>query len=467
MAEKNLFGIKRFFQTSIIYFIGGVMSKIVSFLLLPLYTTYLSPAQFGQYDLAFTFINLIAPIVFFQIWDGAFRFSFDKDKDKDKYYVISNAIMVFAFGIILYIPAIFAVSDYYKFEYIWAIVIYGLIFGLQYLATFSARIFLDNKLFVVSGMVNAFVAAITNVILIIVFHFDILSIYIAAICGGICQILLITFRLSIPRYFSFSDLDKKLCWKMLQFSMPLCFATISYWLLAGFTKLGITNKLGMAANGLYAITTKFSTAILLLVNVFQFSWNELAYIISNDDSRVAKYELSADFFIKSILFGTVVVCVFIKWIFPYFVGVEYAQAYYLIPITIVGLSFNTISDFFGTFFMMEKKTHHILYTTLIAATVNCLCCYKAIDYFGIEGALYVLSGAFLLLMLIRMYIVSSKFRMKINFAGLFSMAYLPVIFVCYSVDSVVFDSCAILVVMFCYILSIRKYLQILFKTKKR
>lgn len=254
---------------------------------------------------------------------------------------------------------------------------------------------------------------------------------------------------------------------MLQFSMPLCFATISYWLLAGFTKLGITNKLGMAANGLYAITTKFSTAILLLVNVFQFSWNELAYIISNDDSRVAKYELSADFFIKSILFGTVAVCVFIKWIFPYFVGVEYAQAYYLIPITIVGLSFNTISDFFGTFFMMEKKTRHILYTTLIAATVNCLCCYKAIDYFGIEGALYVLSGAFLLLMLIRMYIVSSKFCMKINFAGLFSMAYLPVIFVCYSVDSVVFDSCAILVVMFCYILSIRKYLQILFKTKKR
>ena len=51
------------------------MSKIVSFLLLPLYTSYLSPAQFGQYDLAYTFINLIVPIVFFQIWDGAFRFS--------------------------------------------------------------------------------------------------------------------------------------------------------------------------------------------------------------------------------------------------------------------------------------------------------------------------------------------------------------------------------------------------------
>lgn len=442
------------------------MSKIVSFLLLPLYTTYLSPAQFGQYDLAYTFINLIVPIAFFQIWDGAFRFSFDKDKDKDKYYVISNAIMVFAFGIILYLPAIYAVSDYFKFEYLWAIIVYGIIIGLQSLTTFSARIFLNNKLFVASGMVNAFVAAIINVILILVFHFDILSIYIAAICGGICQILLITFRLSIPRYFSFSDLDKKLCWKMLQFSMPLCFATISYWLLAGFTKLGITNKLGMAANGLYTITTKFSTAILLLVNVFQFSWNELAYIISNDDSRVAKYELSADFFIKSILFGTVAVCVFIKWIFPYFVGPEYSQAYYLIPITIMGVSFNTISDFFGTFFMMEKKTHYILYTTLIAAAVNCLCCYRAIDYFGIDGALYVLSGAFLILMLIRMCVVSSKFGMKINLTGLLCMAYIPVIFVCYSIDSVIFDSCAIIAIMFCYILSIRKYLQIFFKTKK-
>ena len=132
---------------------------------------------------------------------------------------------------------------------------------------------------------------------------------------------------------------------------------------------------------------------------------------------MAKYELSADFFIKSILFGTVVVCVFVKWIFPYFVGPEFAPAYYLVPITIVGVSLNTISDFFGTFFMMEKKTHHILYTTLIAAAVNCLCCSKAIDYYGIEGALYVLSGAFLLLMLIRMYIVSSKFGMKIKFTS--------------------------------------------------
>lgn len=466
MADKNLFGLKRFFQTSIIYFIGGVMSKIVSFLLLPLYTSYLSPAQFGQYDLAYTFINLIVPIVFFQIWDGAFRFSFDKDKTNDKYYVISNAFMVFAVGIILYLPAIYLVSDYFKFEYVWAIIIYGITVGLQSLTTFSARIFLDNKLFVLSGMVNAFAAAIINVILILVFHFDILSIYIGAICGGICQILLITFRLGLLKSFSFSDLDKRLCVKMLQFSIPLCFATISYWLLSGFTKLCITNKLGMSANGLYAITAKFSTAILLLVNVFQFSWNELAYIISNDNSRVAKYELSADFFIKSILFGTVVVCVFVKWIFPYFVGPEFAPAYYLVPITIVGVSLNTISDFFGTFFMMEKKTHHILYTTLIAAAVNCLCCSKAIDYYGIEGALYVLSGAFLLLMLIRMYIVSSKFGMKIKFTSLLGLAYLPVIFVCYNVESVVFDSCAILVIMFFYIFSIRNYLQIFFKSKK-
>lgn len=132
----------------------------------------------------------------------------------------------------------------------------------------------------------------------------------------------------------------------------------------------------------------------------------------------------------------------------------------------MGVSFNTISDFFGTFFMMEKKTHYILYTTLIAAAVNCLCCYRAIDYFGIDGALYVLSGAFLILMLIRMCVVSSKFGMKINLTGLLCMAYIPVIFVCYSIDSVIFDSCAIIAIMFCYILSIRKYLQIFFKTKK-
>lgn len=467
MASGAQFGVKRFLQTSAIYFIGDVMAKIVSFFLLPLYTLYIAPAQFGQYDLVFTFINLVSPIAFFQIWDGAFRFSFDKEKIDDKYYVISNALILFSLGILLYLPAIFLICNYYGFQYKSAVVIYGFTFGLQYMAGFSARIFLDNKLFVASGIINTFTSAILNVVLIMVFHFDILSIYISAIAGSVLQISFISFRLKILKHFSISHLDRPLCLRMLRFSIPLCLATVSYWLLTGFTKMSITGRLGMAANGLYAVAIRFSTAIVLLVNVFQFSWNELAYLIANDESRVEKYRMSTDFLIKSVLCGTVVACVVIKWIFPVLVGPEYSEAFFLVPITIIGVSFNTVAGFLGTFFMMEKKTHHILYTTVTAAAFNCCLCYWGISRFGLQGALFVLSASFLLLMLFRILIVSAKFKMKLSLVSLLSMAFLPLIFLCYYTDSVLIDIASVIVTLAFYFWSIRQFISLFFKSRTR
>ena len=69
--------IKRFFETAGIYFAGNILSKLVAFFLLPLYTTRIEPAQYGNYDLVISLINLVAPIAFFQIWDAMFRFAFE------------------------------------------------------------------------------------------------------------------------------------------------------------------------------------------------------------------------------------------------------------------------------------------------------------------------------------------------------------------------------------------------------
>ena len=40
----------RFIKSSGIYFVGTVLTKLISFLLLPLYTSYISPADYGTYD---------------------------------------------------------------------------------------------------------------------------------------------------------------------------------------------------------------------------------------------------------------------------------------------------------------------------------------------------------------------------------------------------------------------------------
>ena len=143
--------IKRFIQTSGIYFIGSILSKLISFILLPLYTSMLSPSHFGTYDLVVTIMNFFAPIAFFQIWDGMFRFSFDKQSPSEKYSVISNSFSVFALGFVIYSMVFWTMFNAFNFEFAWLIFLYGLSLAIQYQYAFIARAFLRNKLFVMSG----------------------------------------------------------------------------------------------------------------------------------------------------------------------------------------------------------------------------------------------------------------------------------------------------------------------------
>ena len=92
----------RFVKTVLVYFIGNVLSKLVSFFLLPLYTSYIPPEPYGTYDFIITFLNLFAPILFFQVWDGMFRRSFDFENTSDKYKIINNAFSVCMLGGVLY-----------------------------------------------------------------------------------------------------------------------------------------------------------------------------------------------------------------------------------------------------------------------------------------------------------------------------------------------------------------------------
>ena len=75
--------LKRLITTTGIYFLGTVGTKLISFLLLPLYTAYIIPSQYGQYDVNINYALLFASICFLDIWTGIMKFMFEK-KEKEQ-----------------------------------------------------------------------------------------------------------------------------------------------------------------------------------------------------------------------------------------------------------------------------------------------------------------------------------------------------------------------------------------------
>ena len=85
---------KAFIKSTIAYFFGNILSKLIVFFMLPLYTAYISPADYGYYDLTKTYIDLFCSILFLDIWSGTLRFMFDSNQHSDKFKTIYSSLLI-------------------------------------------------------------------------------------------------------------------------------------------------------------------------------------------------------------------------------------------------------------------------------------------------------------------------------------------------------------------------------------
>lgn len=393
--------------------VGIVLSKVITFFLLPIYTRYLPPAEFGYYDLILSILNFLVPISYFQIWDGMFRFSFDYQDKKEKYKVISNTYIIFIIGIMAYTMILFSINAVNKLDYFNLVYLYGISFAINYLYSFIARTFLRNKLFVISGILNTVVASIINIILIINFNFGIESLFISQSIGMILQAIVIELNIKSVYEFRKSHFDINIIKPMLRFSIPLCIATVSYWLLSGFTVLNINNQLGSFGNGIYSVANKFAGLIALVISIFQYAWNELAYSLANDENRSSSYSYAIGILFKLIILGSSVLLLLIKWVFPILINNSYREAELIIPITLIGVAANSIAGFIGTIFSSEKKTNWTFWSTIFSSIVNVLLSLFLTKKYGLVGASLSLTFSFLILLIIRLIILNVDFKIKI------------------------------------------------------
>ena len=83
---------KQLLVNTIIIAIGKLSTQVISFLLLPLYTSKLTPGEYGTYDLLVTISTFLLPIITLLMEESMFRFLIDADDLKEKKRVITATI---------------------------------------------------------------------------------------------------------------------------------------------------------------------------------------------------------------------------------------------------------------------------------------------------------------------------------------------------------------------------------------
>ena len=182
---------KKLVGNSFIFAVGNLGSKLISFVLVPLYTYYLTTKEYGQVDLVTTTVSLMIPIVSGGISVAVLRFALDKEVDKKS--VVTNATVIALIGILLTAVCYPLLAATKAFDKILLAFLFLLAFQVftQIIAQF-ARGNGQVRVFAFNGMIKTLAIGLLNIYFLVVLKMGLNGYLISLILAEIVSLIYLT-----------------------------------------------------------------------------------------------------------------------------------------------------------------------------------------------------------------------------------------------------------------------------------
>ena len=419
---------KQLVKNTLIYAFGNFGSKLLTFLLLPIYSSYLTQEEFGTFDLIVNTAALIIPIITFQIMDGIYRFILtEKDESKVKKY-ITNGVFVALMNIAIFTVLYLILNSFLNIENKFIIYFY-LITNIFYtLWAQIARGLKKNLEYAIAGIIITVLTLVFNIIFIIKFNFKVNGLVVSYIIANVCAFIYLEGKVKITRFIDFKLRSKNIKIKLCKYSVPLIPNTMSWWMMNASDRYMILYFLNSSVNGLYAMANKFSSIIVIINSFFSLAWQESAIVEYENKDRDEYYTKMFNIYMKIQLAGTIVLIPFTKLIFNFLVRGEFLDGYKLVPILYIASVFSAFSVFYGTGYLSANDTKGSFNTTLIGAIINILLNFITIPAFGMYGAAISTLVAYLIVWVVRIKQTKKYFNIKIENKNLFTLTSIVLVF---------------------------------------
>ncbi len=273
-------------KNTIIISIGKFSTKLVSFLLLPLYTYILSPAEFGEYDLLNIISIFLIPVITLQMDEGMFRFLIDAKNSDDKSEVFSNTIIFTAISTVFWSIIIYLGGTLLNYPYTNWLIIYCFGSVVYSITSGFSRGEGNFKLYSFLAFLNSLINILLNILFLAVFKMGLNGLFLAYIISSILVGLFGLIRLHAFKYLRFKITNRKLLMDMIKYSFPLVPNNVSWSIISLSDRLIIKKGISDEANGIYSAGNRFPTIINTCFGFFNTSWRESASrAVSDEENR--------------------------------------------------------------------------------------------------------------------------------------------------------------------------------------
>ena len=400
---------KELVKNTIIIFINQLREKVGV-----VYTHFLSTEDYGYIDLIQTYLTFFIPLILLKIDAGIFRFLIDARKsEEEKNKIITNGIFIMFVELIIS-TILFAVAvKIFSIKY--SILIVMNLISLSVL-TFLLQIVRGigkNKQYSFSSIIAAIVTIVLNLIFLVGFHKNGKYVLIASLISNIiCTIYLLIVN-KILKNVKIKYIDKKLIKDLLKYSIPMIPNELSWWIVHVSDRTIISYALGVAANGIYSVSCKFSNILSSIFNIFNLSWQESAALHINDTDKDEFFSNVINKVFNLFICFCIGILACLPFVFELLIKDSYREAYKYVPILLLANIFSVLIGLIGSIYVAKKMTKEVAKTTMIAAIINLTIDIALIKVIGIYAAAISTLVSYMLLAIYRYIDVQKYVKVKI------------------------------------------------------
>lgn len=402
-------------KNTVIITIGKICTQLITFFLLPLYTSILSTEEYGTVDLLNTLVSLLLPIVTFQIEQAVFRYIIEVRNDEDeKKRIISTAFFTVVLHIILYLVIFFIISPFVNNEYKYFLATNVVAYILSSFFLEIARGLGDNKKYSIGSFLTAFTTIIFNILFLVVIKLGANGMLLANMLGQIACFIYILLILKIYKYISIKAVTKEIKEKLFKYSTPLIPNAISWWVFNASDRIIVSTILGVGQNGILAAAHKFSSVYITLYNMFNLSWTESVSLQINDLDFNEFFNKMFNTVLKLFAAMAIGIIACMSFVYPIMINVNYISGYDIVPILMLGSLFNVVVGLISTVYVAKKNTKAIANTSIISAIINIVVHLLLVNLVGLYAAAISTLVAFIIMSFYRLYDIKKNY-FKISF----------------------------------------------------
>lgn len=409
--------------------LSAIAVKGINFVMIPLFSRWLSVEDYGTFDVISTYVALLIPFLTLSTSDAVFRFAIGENQETKKKYLTTALVLDLSLTVVAsVIIAGISIAFPWNFAPLFILYLFAEI-GNKYMQG-ALRAIRKLSLYALGNIATTVGIVLGVSFLVYVLELGLPGMIAGYALGYLIGDLVLAVSSKIWTCLSFRKASLSCCKEMLAYSTPLIPNSICWWVINASNRTVIGIFMGPIANGVYAIASKVPNACTSVFQMFGISWQEAAVDSLNDADRKQYYSGILNKTIVSISSVIILLLACNFLMFDYLFDAGYSEARYLLPILALSVEFVVVSQFYGgiQIGLMQPKKNGI--STAVGALLSLVASIALVPIIGLYGACISTLLSNVAITVLRAIMLKDAIKYSLDFFVVLSIVAIAYYFIC-------------------------------------